>query len=176
MWKWSWEEHKGDESDGSTEEQEDDQSSPSVKESPSDDGDDDDDDEDDIHTHSVIFKCIGATKERRPQEVLAEASSRVSKGETVDVRLRREPSNPKDSCAIAFDCKISTKWERIGYVVREALDAVHDAIQSDSITSVKFAWIRFITHWSRSAPGWYCGITISKYGDWPAEVVRCSSS
>ena len=130
----------------------------------------------DIHTHSVVFKCIGAAKERRPQEVLAEASYKIQKGETVEVRLRPEPSNPKDSRAIAFECKINANWERIGYVVRDALNAVHNAIQTDSITSVKFEWIRFITHWSWCAPGWYCGVAVIKRGDWPTEVVRCSSN
>lgn len=45
-----------------------------------------------------------------------------------------------------------------------------------SIVGIQFDWIRFITHWSRSGPGWYCGIKITKKGDWPKEVVRCAST
>ncbi len=109
---------------------------------------DDEDEElaDDFHTRTVVFKCIGAAKERRPQAVLSEASYKFRRGEAVEVRLLPEPSNPWDSRAIAFQFKVGANWERIGYVVREALNAVHSAIQTGSIISVKFEWIRFITH------------------------------
>ena len=131
-----------------------------------------------IGTHSVTFKCMGTTKISRSQVILASASNKLDKGEPVEVRLRKEPDNPKDSRAIAFDCKMDqeTKWEKIGYVVQEALDGVHDAIQGSTIVSVKLEWARFITHWSRCSPGWYCGITITKRGQWPREVVRHRST
>ena len=35
----------------------------------------------------------------------------------------------------------------------ELLEDVHDAINAGSIISVQFAWIRYITDWSRSGPG-----------------------
>jgi hypothetical protein len=127
-------------------------------------------------THSVIFKCIGATKDNQSQEVLAMVAQKLKKQEQVDVRLRKEPNNPKDSRAIAFDCKLTSKWERIGYVVTEALNSVHHEMDIDSINSVQFAWVKFITHWSRSGPGWYCGIKITKRGEWPKEVVQCGST
>ena len=44
--------------------------------------------------------------------------------------LRKEPKNPKDSRAIAFDCKLKNDWELIGYVAKEALNSVHEAIDS----------------------------------------------
>ena len=124
-------------------------------------------------THTITFKCMGTTKDNRYQFTLAEASHKLNNGSYVAVRLREEPDNPKDSKAIAFDCQLDhgAKWERIGYVVREALDGVHSAIQSQAILSVKFKWIRFITHWSRSSMGWYCGISITKSGTWSREVV-----
>ena len=106
--------------------------------------------------------------------MFSEALYKIGRGE-VEVRLRPEPSNLKDSCTIAFQCKVGANWERIRYVVREALNAVHSAIHAGSIVSVKLEWIRFITYWSRCAPGWYCGVAVTKYGDWPSEV-RCSSS
>lgn len=37
------------------------------------------------------------------------------------VELRPEPTDPKDSPAIAFLCLIDGKWEKIGHVVHEAL-------------------------------------------------------
>ena len=127
-------------------------------------------------THSVVFKCVGVTKDNHLQEILAMAAQKLKKQEQVDVRLRKEPNNPKDSRAIAFECKLISKWERIGYVVKEALDSVHHEMDMDHINSVQFAWVKFITHWSRSGPGWYCGIKITKQGEWPKEVVQCAST
>lgn len=100
------------------------------------------------YTHSVIFKCNGTTKEQHSQQVSAEVASRLRKGEVVKVMLRPEPSNPKDSRVIAFDCNFGTKWERIGYVVQEALNAVNSAIEKKLILSINFKWVKYITHWS----------------------------
>ena len=65
---------------------------------------------------------------------------------------------------------------RIGYIVSEALDTVHDALDNDLITSTDFAWAKYMISWTRSGPGYYAGINITKYGEWPAEVFRCSST
>ena len=168
--KWSWEEYGSSSSNSS----EDECSSETENTDESDGPDSDDEGEelaDDLHTHTVVFKCIRAAKQHRQQDVLSEASHKIGRGEVVEVRLRPEPSNPKDSHAIVTLVQIG-----IRYVVHETLIAVHSAIETDSIVSVKFEWIRFVTHCSRSAPGWYCGVAITKYGDWPSEVVRCSSS
>ena len=178
IWKWSWQEYESSTNNSSEDECRSERESTDESDSTPNSEADDEDDEltDDVHTHTVVFKCIGAAKERRQQDVLSEASYKIGRGEVVEVRLRPEPNNPKDSRAIAFQCKVGANWERIGYVVREALNAVHSAIHAGSIVSVKFEWIRFITHWSRCAPGWYCGVAVTKYGDWPSEVVCCSSS
>ena len=128
-----------------------------------------------VTTHSVIFKCMGTVKERKYQEILAAVSLKMRNGETVPLRLQPEPNNPKDSNAIAFDCQIESDWERIGYIVHEALNGVHHAIHCNSVVSVKLKWVKYITHWSWSAPGWYCGIAITKKGSWPAEIVHCRS-
>ena len=61
--------------------------------------------------HSINFKCVGVAKEVHSQEVLAEAAQKLKRNEVVPVRYRLEPTNPKDSCAIAFDCKLVEKWE-----------------------------------------------------------------
>ena len=65
------------------------------------------------------------------------------------VELRPELTNPKDSQAIAFVCLIDGKWEKIGYVVREALSDVHAAMKNRKVLSIKYDWIKFITDWSR---------------------------
>ena len=110
------------------------------------------------------------------QEVLCIASRKLGKEDEVTVRIRPEPDNPVDSRAIAFECKVQDEWELIGYVVREAVESVHDALHHKVITDVKFNWIKYIIHWSRSGPGWYAGITITKQGKWPQDAVRCSST
>ena len=98
----------------------------------------------------------------------------MKQGHNIEVCLKPEPTNPVDARAIAFSCELDGKWERIGYVVREALEAVHDAVSNNRILSVKFDWVKYIVHW-RSGMGWYAGIRIAKSGEWPLEVVRCSS-
>ena len=128
--------------------------------------------------HALTFKCIGTTKEDRYQEILVEANLQRRSGKEVHVRLTPEPSNCYDSEAIAFECRTSAenRWERIGYIVSEVLQDVHQAIRSNSIVSIYFDWIRFITHWSRSTPGWYCGIKISRVGPWSKICLKHRSS
>ena len=64
----------------------------------------------------------------------------------------------------------------IGYVVREAAPHVAHAIANNLIVSCEFSWVRYIVHWSKSGQGWYTGITITKRGTWPTEVVRSAST
>ena len=42
--------------------------------------------------------------------------------------IEPEPDNQFDSKAIAFKCR---KWQRIGYIVRKALDEVHTALTQE---------------------------------------------
>ncbi len=90
-------------------------------------------------THSVIFKCIGANKD---EKYLCLASRNIKE---VQVKLTPEEDNPKNARAIAFTCKIDGEWQRIGYVVEEALDAVHTALDKESVS---FEWVKFLIHWS----------------------------
>ncbi len=122
---------------------------------------DDSEEESSTITHTVTFKCIGVTHESSYQttlEYVAEAQ------EEVPVRLSPEPENPKDSSAIAFQCCVNGEWRRVGYVVNEVLQEVHDCLASGTITAVKFAWVKFLLSWSHSGPGYYTGINISKKG------------
>ena len=121
-------------------------------------------------THSVIFKCIGNLKELHYQEVLALANKKRKEGMNVPVKLEREPSNPVDARAIAITCNVNQKWERIGYIVKEALDDVHAAIEGNKILKVQFEWIKYVVHFKK--PGWYAGIMITKDGEWSQTVLR----
>lgn len=124
-------------------------------------------------THSVVFKCIGATKEHRYQELLGLAKQKLKDGHTVPVKLQKEPSNNIDSRSIAFMCKVDKNWERIGYVVSEALPDVHHAMDHNKILKIYFDWIRFKLY---KTPGLYAGIIITKNGTWSRVVVQCSSA
>lgn len=92
------------------------------------------------------------------------------------VRPTPKPGNPFDSKAVLFECKLENQWRAIGYVVCEALDAVHHALNNREITEIKFDWVKYIMQWSRSGPEWYTGIKITKQGKWPKEAVQCSST
>lgn len=120
--------------------------------------------------HTVVFKCIGATKDLQSQDALRKAKDRISMGWTVPVRMRPEPTNIVDSQAIVFECEIDGKWKKIGYVVSNILNEVHAAIDANLILSVHFKCIKFVTHWSQSAPGFYAGISVTKNGPWDNKV------
>ena len=70
------------------------------------------------------------------------------------------PKNPFDSRAIASVCKLKEEWEQIGYIVREALDEVHCAMDKNKIVAVKFDWVKFIVYFQNR--GWYAGIMLTK--------------
>ena len=75
-----------------------------------------------VDFHTVKFNLvIGSTKEKRYQDVLERARDAIESGQNVAVELCPEPTNPVDSQAIAFICKLNGKEYRIGYVVRENL-------------------------------------------------------
>ena len=95
-------------------------------------------------THTVTFKCIGATKTPELQGALKTASELLASGNHVPVDLFPEPQNPYDSRAIAFKAFINDDWHTIGYVVREITEYVHNAITRREITSIKFAWAKYL--------------------------------
>ena len=60
-------------------------------------------------------------------------------------------------------CKLDKSWERIGFVVQEALDEVHEAIRNKKILGVSFDYIKYIVEFKK--PGWYAGIKITRNGE-----------
>ena len=122
-------------------------------------------------THTVVFKCIGVTKEKKYQDTLKYAKKRLDDdGVKLPVKLQPEPGNKWDSKAIAFMCQDNLGWQRIGYVVREVTDEVHQAINNGKILDVTFDWIKYRVHFS--TPGWYAGIRITLNGEWSLNVQR----
>ena len=98
----------------------------------------------DMITHTVSFKCIGSTKEDRYQDALVLVSHILAKGEHVECAIKPEPDNPMDSRAIAFNCKLDGKWRRIGYIVQEAVEDVHDALKQKAIMKVMFDCLQYV--------------------------------
>ena len=124
-------------------------------------------------THSIPFKCIGHLKEKRYQELLAIASRKLKQGESVPVKLQKEPKNQYDAQAIAFMCKAEHNWERIGYMVKEALPDVHQAMDANKIINVYFDRIKKVLDYRK--PGWYAAIIIKRSGEW-SRVVQQSQA
>ena len=126
-------------------------------------------------THIVTFKCIGATRDVQQQYTLQDAKKLITAGNVINVKLQPEPHNPYDCKAIAFVCSVKGEWRRIGYVVREALEDVHFALNNNLILWTKFAWIKYLLSFPNSGPGFYAGIDIARSGDWSPRTVASSS-
>ena len=127
-------------------------------------------------THTITFKCIGASRDDKQQETLQAVAKCIKEGKEVPIRLQPEPDNPVDCNAIAFQCCVHNDWSRVGYVVQEALPEVHDAIQKHAIVSVRFASVKFLLCWSRCGPGFYAGINIAKKGSWSRACIQCANT
>ncbi len=119
---------------------------------------------------------VGTTKEHSYQEILAEANRLIRTCETVPVRLTPDPSNPINAKAISFECQINGHWQRIGYAVNEVLDELHRDMRNNVIIGVNFKWIKFITDWYRSGPGWFTAINITKNGKWAKVIMDYEST
>lgn len=124
--------------------------------------------------HKVTFKCIGCTKEQQYQQALIHAAQLRREGNNVEVKVEPEPTNPFDAKAIQVKCKIDGVWKRIGYLVSEVLDDVHEALKANRVISVDFEWIKFVVIWR--TPGWYAGINITRKGEWSKTVLISQSA
>ena len=60
--------------------------------------------------------------------------------------------------------------------MREALDSVHDAQDSESTSEVKFLRAKYLVTWVRSGPGYYAGINITRVGQWSTAIHQCAST
>jgi len=170
MWEWTWVDDVNDGSSSSDEEL----GSDELEESQSSEEEQLNDESIPTITHSVAFKCIGHLKELRYQKLLAMASRKLTQGEIVPVKLQKEPDNRYDAQAIAFMCKAECDWERIGYVVKEALPDVHQAMDENKIIKVYFDRIKKVLDYRK--PGWYAAIIITRSGEWSQVVQRSQAT
>jgi len=129
-----------------------------------------------VKQSTVTFKCIGCQHSASSQNALGKVSELLDEGESVPVNIFHEKDNPYDSKAIAFKCWLDNEWIRIGYIVKEARDAVHKAKEDGLIGQISFKWAKFMSNLGKySVPAFYAGIYITKYGTWEAAVHRCAS-
>ena len=124
---------------------------------------------------TVRFKYIETNMLPSYQKILQQVRDKLSHGEKIDVQISHEPDNPYDSQAIAFLCLVNNEWHRVGYVVCEALPSVHCALSLDLITDIQFAWVKYITKWISSGPGFYAAVAITQKGKWEPIVYRYAS-
>ena len=113
--------------------------------------------------HTVVFKCIGAVRDSDSQTTLRAARDRLADRYTVPVRMRQEPTNIMDSRAVVFERELNGKWNKVGYVVSDILEEVHAAINANKILDTRFKWMKYITTWTRSGPGYFAGMC---YKEW----------
>ena len=173
---WNWSVNRGDSDfDGEQSDASDDEPSvhsPVLSDDPNEQSEQDGDQS--IEESCVAFKCIGVTRDSLYQTVLQQVKYRMKDGETVQVKLKPEPDNPYDTRAIAFQCLHQDTWQTIGYVVIEACEEVHTAIEERKIISVEFAWVKYKL-WKRST-GYYTAINITRKGEWSPTVRKCCST
>jgi len=96
-----------------------------------------------VKLSTVTFKCIGCQHDPSALKILEMVSELLDEGEVVQVNIFSEEDNPYDANAIAFKCWMNNEWKCIGYVVKEARDAAHDAQRNSAITGVAFKWVKF---------------------------------
>ena len=98
-------------------------------------------------THTVTFKCIGTIKETQYQHRLKRITQLRDRGLQVSCQLKPEPDNPFDSNTSAFECQIDGIWQVIGYIVREAVNEVHEALAANKVIKAALDWVKFQLQW-----------------------------
>lgn len=121
----------------------------------------------------MVTQCIGATRDEEQQKAVEQAYMARQRGEAVPVKIEAEPKKPYDSKAI---CMVDGSWCRIGYIVREVLDEVHEAIADGHILQVRFAWVKLLLEWTLPGPGFYAGIDVAHGGEWSCICIRSAST
>ena len=94
--------------------------------------DSNDEDQDELlETDTVVFKCIGVTKDPLYQDTLTKAATMLREGRDVSARTTPAPTNPFDAHAILFECNVGSGWKAIGYVVKELCTDVQEALNTN---------------------------------------------
>lgn len=81
----------------------------------------------------MYLSALAQSKSQTIRTHFALANARIRAGERVSVLSKKKPNNPKDAEAIAFERKAADECVRVGYIVCEALDSVHEARDRNKI-------------------------------------------
>ena len=136
---------------------------------------DSDFEEENVETDTVIFKCIGVTRDPSYQDVLKSVSVSLKEGKHVPVQIVAESTNPYDAHAVCFKCLLDSRWQVFSYVVKELCDEVNMALSDKSIIATTFAWVKYKII-STTGPGYYAAVSITKKGKWSSLVHKLSST
>ena len=110
----------------------------------------------------LLSSVLDVHETKTVRRLLHKLCLKLDDKEEVKVQLQPEPENKFNSKATAFQGFISDEWHRIGYIVKEALDDVHSAPEQNAITSIEFAWAKYLLTWTKSGPGYFAGIKITR--------------
>ena len=116
-----------------------------------------------LPTETITFKCMGAVKSLDSQEVL----------EQLAINIGRTPEARK-MLRFVSALNQSVNMEAPGEGLA-TLYTVHQALANNTITAVRFNWIRFLLCFPRSGIGYYAAICITKVGHWSHKAKLCTS-
>ena len=125
-------------------------------------------------TSSVLFKCIGVTRDPMYQSIQSDVRDKMQTGTIIPVKFLPETNNPYDPNAIAFQCWHKNQWSTIGYVVAEICTEVQAAIDNNDIVHVEFSWVKYKL-WKKNA-GFYAAIKVTRKGQWSQKVIKAKST
>jgi hypothetical protein len=138
-------------------------------------GTSDQEDDDELVTHTLPFKCIGAARERHRQEELERAYHILHiQNRDVQVKLRPEPNNERDSKAIGIDMDYGSGWIHVGYIASELTMYIHPLLLTGDIVNMSVEHIRFQVYFLKI--GFYPKILITRNGAWDPFVIHSSRS
>ena len=115
------------------------------------DDDDEDDDHDDVYDdHDVpekfteYFSLKGSSYHEDCQKALRKCKQLQLKKQHIELRVNPEPTNIRDKNAITVEVQLDGTWHRIGYIQKEKLRKVTEALKKTEIDKVQFKSIGFM--------------------------------
>ncbi|XP_064647475.1 uncharacterized protein LOC135500158 [Lineus longissimus] len=122
-----------------------------------------DKDEQEEEFRSITFMIKGSTFTKERQEAL-----KFHRGKEVETKIENEVDNPVDKNALGIKIQIQGEFRLIGYVPKDRISAVSNAIEKAEIHSIKITKIicRYVPAANDCVFIGYCEIV--KKGPWPS--------
>ena len=123
-----------------------------------------------IKQHTELFRINGCYKSKQRQQALKRAHHELNAGKLVRVRVNKEPDNPKDKNAIAFEVQFegSCEWNLVGYVPLAKIPKVRCAMDGNEISNMTLLTPTFF-YQNVPAPAWYSKVILTKSGAWGSD-------